>query len=39
MKKIYKIPLLEIYPVSDVIVLSGDGFADDPWSEGFGGGL
>ncbi len=37
MKKKYKIPLLEIYLISDVIVLSGDGFENDPWSEGFGG--
>ena len=39
MKKKYEIPLLEIHPISDVIVLSGDGdgFENDPWSEGFGG--
>lgn len=37
MKKKYGTPLLEIYPISDVIVLSGDGFESDPWSEGFGG--
>ena len=36
MKKKYEIPKLEIHPVSDVIVLSGDGFANDPWSEGVG---
>ena len=37
MKRKYEIPLLEIYPISDVIVLSGDGYENDPWSDGFGG--
>ena len=39
MKNNYRTPLLEICPLSDILLLSGDGYANDPWSEGFGGKL
>ena len=42
MKRHYQEPDFEVksFIRQDVIVMSGgDGYADDPWSEGFGGGL
>lgn len=42
MKKTYTKPYLGLKRLSltsDIITMSGDGYADDPWSEGFGGEL
>ena len=40
MKKEYEMPMATLdIDSSDVIMVSGDGYEDDPWSEGFGGEL
>ena len=41
MKKRYQRPKLQLFvnELLDFIIMSGDGYADDPWSEGFGGEL
>lgn len=40
MRKSYQKPKLQLVDEEfDFIIMSGDGYADDPWSEGFGGWL
>lgn len=36
MKREYKEPKIELTINIDVIMVSGDGYADDPWSNGEG---
>ena len=40
MKKYYQKPKLQLVDKkSDFIIMSGDGYVNDPWSEGLGGEL